>query len=33
MVYDLFRHWRRDGHLAADPVGLQAQADAEGLIT
>jgi transposase len=32
-VYDLFRRWQRDGTWTAIVVGLQARADAAGLIT
>ena len=32
-VYGLFRRWQRDGYVARVVTGLQAQADADGLIT
>ncbi|WP_258311215.1 hypothetical protein [Streptomyces sp. NWU49] len=32
-VYDLFRHWQRDGTWARTVTRLQAEADAKGLIT
>nr|WP_323754952.1 transposase [Streptomyces albidoflavus] len=32
-VYDLFRHWKRDGTWARILTQLQAEADAKGLIT
>jgi transposase len=32
-VYGLFRRWQRDGTWAGVVTGLQAQADADGLIT
>lgn len=32
-VYDLFRRWQRDGAWARIVTQLQAEADAEGLIT